>query len=250
MSFYSTFAAKYDRMLPWGSRRAKEERFFRRLFGQYGISSVLDCHCGTGFHAAMLTQMGYEVEGVDISPEMIAIARKNFEKRGIEVPIHECDIKELGKRIKKKFDCVISMGNSLPHEMSDDCLLKALRSMYEALNPGGICVIHMENFDALYHDRERFIPSRLNYTKDGVELFLFVIDYGKCRVRFNILSIIDEGDSPSFSVDIVEYNPLSVDKLKSLMSMAGFAEPAMYEDFKMTPLRNNTYDVIAVSGRR
>ena len=40
-------------------------------------SRILDVCCGTGYLAGMLVGRGYRVEGVDVSAEMIAYARRN-----------------------------------------------------------------------------------------------------------------------------------------------------------------------------
>jgi len=244
--FYSGFADKYDLFMSWDKRIKKERRFFKYLLDTNGVSSVLDCFCGTGFHVSMLSEMGYEAEGIDISPVMVWKAKRNLEKRAFKASVRVCDVKEL--ETEKKYDCVLSMGNSLPHEFGDENLLKALKNMYGTLNPGGICVIHMQNYDRLYEDRERFIPSIYRRTQDESETFIFAIDYYDDKVVFNILSIIERKGMPRFDVDVVEYNPIGESRLKGLMSEAGFGDMKLYEDFRMTPLgRYSTYDLIAVA---
>ncbi len=156
MDSYEGFARRFDRMMEWKRRRRKEEPFFRERSARTDVRTVLDCHCGTGFHCAMLTEMGYEVEGVDASPHMLAVARKNLKARRLDLPLHLCDVKEM--QPGRTFDCVLSMGNSLPHEFGDDNLLKSLQRMHDALRPGGLCIVHIENFDRLYRDGDRFIP--------------------------------------------------------------------------------------------
>lgn len=226
----------------------RERRFFKELLDDNGVETVLDCFCGTGFHLAMLAGMGYAVEGIDISTEMIEKARQNLNERGVKAPVWKCDVKELISYVDQKYDCVISMGNSLPHEFGDENLSKALGNMHEALNDDGICIVHLENYDLLYQDSDRFIPSTYRRHEQGAEAFIFAIDYFEDKVVFNILSVIERGGRPQFNVDVVEYNPLWVDKLKRLMSHAGFRDLRLYEDFSMTPLgKNHTYDVIAVA---
>ena len=46
---------------------------------------------------------------------------------------------------------------------------------------------------------------------------------------FNILSIIERGSEPKFSVDVVKYNPLWADKLRWLMKKSGLREYQLYE---------------------
>ena len=249
--FYAGFAEKYDLFLPWDKRMAREKRFFNQVLRESSAKTVLDCFCGTGFHVAMLREMGYEADGIDISGDMIARARQNLDERGVVADIRECDVKQAASAVDRNYDCVLSMGNSLPHEFGDENVLAALTNMYGLLNKGGTCAIQIENFDLLYEDHERFIPSVYQRMEEGTDSFIFVIDYHENKVVFNILSIIERGHEPKFSVDVVEYNPLWADKLKWLMKKAGFTDISFYEDFSMTPIgKNRTYDLIVVAKKR
>lgn len=244
--FYSGFADKYDLFVPWDKRIRRERRFFKHLLDLNCVNTVLDCFCGTGFHVAMLSEMGYEVEGIDISPDMVHKARENLKSKGLDAQVRLGDVKALDTG--KKYDCVLSMGNSLPHEFRDNNVSLALKKMYGSLNPGGTCVIHMENFDLLYEDGDRFIPSVFRRGEGGMEVFIFAIDYYKEKVVFNILSVIDRKGRPQFEVDTVEYNPIGVNRLDKLLIAAGYRDIQYYEDFRMTPLgKEGTYDLIAVT---
>jgi len=251
MDFYEGFAGRFDRLMEWKRRWHVEEPFFRAILAKDGalsggVRSILDCCCGTGFHCAMLARMGYEVEGVDASPHMLEVARQNLKDRELDVRLHQCDVKEM--RPCRAFDCVLSMGNSLPHEFGDENLLASLRHMHEALRDGGLCIVHIENYDRLYADGDRFIPTRFSRTRDGTEAFIFAIDYFKDRVVFNILSIIERDGLPQFNVDVVEYNPISLAKMHALMREAGFKDVEVYGDFFMTPLKESkSYDAIFVA---
>lgn len=247
--FYSGFAGKYDLFMPWDQRIRRERRFFKYILDSNNVSSVLDCFCGTGFHVAMLSDMGYDVEGIDISPFMVEKARENLRANEFDSKVVQGDVKALNR--EKKYDCVISMGNSLPHEFGDDNILRALKRMHGALNEGGICIIHMENFDRLYEDHEPFIPSMHRRGDQGTDTFIFAIEYYEKKVVFNILSVIERGGLPKFSVDTVEYYPLKTGRLTALLEKAGFQDIRSYEDFNMSPHgKEGTYDIIVVAKKR
>ena len=50
--------------------------------------SLLDMSCGTGLHLSIWRDSFEEVEGADIDPAMLAVAR---ERLGGSVPLHEAD---------------------------------------------------------------------------------------------------------------------------------------------------------------
>ncbi len=177
---------------------------------------------------------------------MLEVASKNLRARDLDISLHLCDVKEM--QPDRQFDCALSMGNSLPHEFDDRNLLRSLQRMYGAIKPGGMCVVQIENYDRLYADGDRFIPSRFSRKKNGAEAFIFVIDYFEDLVVFNILSIIEENGVPRFNVDVVEYNPVSCEKMHSLLLEAGFKDIEAYGDFHMTPLdESESYDAIFVA---
>src|SRR5690606_34704542 len=79
MRAYREFASVYDRLMedmPYGEWIS----FARRCFELYGMPrSVADLGCGTGNLAIPLAKSGFEVYGIDISADMLAIARSKWD---------------------------------------------------------------------------------------------------------------------------------------------------------------------------
>lgn len=63
------------------------------LFSQHHVRSVLDLSCGTGSQVFALTQKGFDVIGIDISPTMLAIARRKAEKNDANIRLIEGDMR-------------------------------------------------------------------------------------------------------------------------------------------------------------
>ena len=101
----------YEAMINWPKRLGHEGPFYRRLFQQHGVRSVLDAACGTGHHAAMFHDWGLEVEGADISPAMIDRARALWRAPGATMGRDGFD-KPIAS--PEPFDAVVCLGNSLP----------------------------------------------------------------------------------------------------------------------------------------
>lgn len=77
-----------------------------RSKGQGLERSVLEVGIGTGALALGLISLGYEVEGIDHSPSMLAIARE----KGLSL-LHQADVKDFS--LGKKFGCVLSHAGPL-----------------------------------------------------------------------------------------------------------------------------------------
>ena len=83
-TFGAAYAQQYD-LLYQDKDYDAEVALLERLFHAHDLEgmAVLDLGCGTGQHAIRLAQRGYDVTGVDRSPEMLRIVcpdgrRKTF----------------------------------------------------------------------------------------------------------------------------------------------------------------------------
>lgn len=74
--FYSKLAPYYDFFAP--PTAEQECRFLNEVFQKFGdgkIVEILDLGCGTGRHSCILSKMGFQVTGIDLSNEMLNVAR-------------------------------------------------------------------------------------------------------------------------------------------------------------------------------
>ena len=138
---YKKFAKHYDLFGDIAGADRTEEAFYRDLFSQHDVGSVLDCACGTGKHCYLFAKMGYRVHGSDISEAMLSQARENFQRLGVDVPLTRCDFRELEEHFNDTFDAVVCLSTSLPHIHQDKELVRALASMKRVLKSGGVVVV-------------------------------------------------------------------------------------------------------------
>ncbi|MFW6171944.1 MAG: class I SAM-dependent methyltransferase [Planctomycetota bacterium] len=133
----------YEAMTDWNIRLGNEKPFYGDLFAESDTQRVLDVACGTGRHAAMFHSWGLQVEGSDVSPQMIARAREKFGEpaglrwvvRGFEEPIE----------LDTPFDAVICVGNSLALAGDMAAVEQAVRNMLTAVRHNGLVILHVVN---------------------------------------------------------------------------------------------------------
>jgi SAM-dependent methyltransferase len=133
----------YDAMIDWPKRLAYEEPFYRRLFQRVAARRIVDVACGTGRHAAMFHGWGLEVEGADVSRNMIDRARQNHGEsetlrwvvRGFDEPVQPTG----------SFDVALCVGNSLALAADSATASRAIHAMVAAVRPGGVVVVHVVN---------------------------------------------------------------------------------------------------------
>jgi 2-polyprenyl-3-methyl-5-hydroxy-6-metoxy-1,4-benzoquinol methylase len=72
--YRSAFPPEETLKRPWADRTGAEVDRALAMLGAQGGERVLDMACGTGRHSHELARRGFEVVGVDISPDLLAIA--------------------------------------------------------------------------------------------------------------------------------------------------------------------------------
>jgi len=96
--------------------------------------TLLDVACGTGAHLVEM-QRWYAVEGVDLSPAMLAVARTRLPG----IPLREGDMRTLD--LGKTFDAVTCLFSSIDY-MTDPAEMRAAIARLAAhVAPGGVLII-------------------------------------------------------------------------------------------------------------
>jgi ubiquinone/menaquinone biosynthesis C-methylase UbiE len=104
---YDDTAARKYQVRKEGKHRA-EMRLVDRAFALIPQSHrVLDVPCGGGRVAMHLAQRGYRVAAADLSDAMLAIARENVARKGLNCPVEKQDIEKLTYP-DRQFDTVVS----------------------------------------------------------------------------------------------------------------------------------------------
>ena len=79
--YYGLMASTWD-LLAGDTSNVPEKFFFRNLIQKYG-QPALDVGCGTGRLLLDYLQAGLDVDGVDVSPEMLAVCRQKVQKLAV-----------------------------------------------------------------------------------------------------------------------------------------------------------------------
>ena len=153
------------------------------LLRRHGVKSgmVVDLGCGSGHWANVLTDAGYEVLGVDLSPAQIALAKNRapharFQTESLlTVAIPACDaITAIGEIVNYQFD----------PKHSRAALTRLFRRVYRALRPGGLFV-----FDVAGPDRvPKTIPAL--FWKEAPDWSIFVDVDGNAHSRWMTRRIV------------------------------------------------------------
>lgn len=136
-SEYDRFAYYYNKH--WSTFNITLMKSVRELFLKEipENGKILDLCCGTGQFAKKLSSQGYDVTGIDISKNMIEIARTNNTKAKFIVN----DITDY--HTNETYDGITSIFDSLNHILKEEELEKVFNNSFKMLNIGGLLFFDM-----------------------------------------------------------------------------------------------------------
>lgn len=127
-------APTYDRLIGWWERRMFGEEH-RPWACARAEGRVLEVAVGTGLNLPFY-DAGLDVVGIDLSPDMLALARRRAHEIGADVDLREGDAHALGFA-DESFDSVVCTFSLCNIPDTD----QALAEMHRVLRPGGRLIL-------------------------------------------------------------------------------------------------------------
>ncbi len=238
MRSYREFACVYDRLMedmPYGEWMS----FARRCFELYGMPrSVVDLGCGTGNLSIPLAKSGFEVFGIDLSADMLAIARSKWDEppargKGGTIRWLQQDMRDWD--LPDPVDAVISFCDCLNYLTAEEDIVRTVRQTYAGLAPGGLFLfdVHAPRTLERYAEEQPFIYDE----KDIAYLWTSEYDAADQVIRHDLTFFVRE-DSDAVPPGLYRrfeeshtqraYNP---QWLKEQLAAAGFELLHLSADF-------------------
>ena len=117
-------------------------------------SEILEFGSGTGKHGALLGERGYQIRGIERSPEMISRSQKTT-----KFVCEQGDICNL--RLGRTFDAVLSLFHVMSYQVSNDSVRDVFTSASEHLLPGGLFIFDVWYTPAVLSQRPSIRVKRL-----------------------------------------------------------------------------------------
>lgn len=110
---------------------------------------IADLGCGTGSICVLLAKEGYDMIGIDISEDMLAVAKEKAEENQVEVLFLNQDMTEF--ELYGTVDACISMLDSINYIQEETELDRLFYNVSNYLNPNGIFCFDMNTPYKLEH---------------------------------------------------------------------------------------------------
>ncbi|MHB0913278.1 MAG: class I SAM-dependent DNA methyltransferase [Armatimonadota bacterium] len=188
--------------------------------------TVLDLCCGTGSASRLLADRGYVVSGVDISAEMVEVARER--SVGLPIDYHVQDVSKL--RLSRRFDLVVSLFDSLNYILDSTALQAAFYRVSEHLDPGALFIFDMNTevafAEGLFNQDNLGLRSPVQYNwRSSYDPASRI-----CRVQMDFLY------RGSKSVEVVHYQrAYDEEEVADMLVSAGMKPLVTYDAYKLKP---------------
>lgn len=234
-SLYSD-ARLYDLLFPPPADLGAKATFYLDLADSTGGGPVLELACGTGTILLPIAARGIPCEGIDLSEEMLAVARAKSQASGVNVGLRTGDMAKF--ELPRQFPLIFSASNSLLHLHATSDLLSCFGSVRRHLQPGGRFAFDVFNpsvrmlasADGVRREMQRFIdPERGEVRLDAAKRY-----DAEAQVGREIWYFSTEGE-PDFFVVSLELRSIFPQELPLLLDAGGLRLLERYGDFEREP---------------
>lgn len=122
--------------------------------------NVLDMACGAGRHAILLAKKGLSVTAVDLSENLLKIAKQIAEKENLNIHFIQSDIRDFKTTVR--FDLILNLFTSFGYFETDEENISVLKKAYNLLEVDGYFVLDFFNSYFLQQNLVEFSEENIN----------------------------------------------------------------------------------------
>lgn len=231
MSFYDDLAPDYHLLFDsWEASMVRQSEWLHSFIQREWPTtrSVLDAAAGIGTQSLGLAALGYRVTASDTSARALERTCREAEARGLDVPTITADLRDLPTG-SSDFDLVIACDNALPHLLSDDEILRALRECHRCVRPGGGCLFSVRDYAEPGVGSEIY-PYGVRQTAEGRAILFQVWDWDGLYYDMSLYIVCDRGTKVATQVFRSRYYAVPPSRLLELIAEAGFGNVRRIDD--------------------
>lgn len=212
---------------------------------EVGARTVADLGCGTGMVSLHLAALGYEVTGVDPSPEMVAVAKAKPGAGAVRWRVGGAEQLDPGAA-----DLAVMTGHVAQFLLTDDALRTTLAGLHRALRSGGHLVF--ESRDPRAREWERWTREASSVRVED-PVAGPITTWSEARGEPDAAGVVAYANHYLFertgehlvSTAALRFRPEA--ELRAALAAAGFTVARVHGDWDLHPVGPDTPELILVA---
>ena len=228
---YNDFAEVYDKLQDADYNRFVD--FYEAIFKRLGIKPelVLDLACGTGNITLPMAQRGYDMIGLDMSVEMLNIARDKAYEDNREILFLCQDMCEM--ELFGTVDAIVCALDGVNYITDYENLKQLFRLVQNYLNPGGVFIFDINSVHKLKN-----ILGNNTFVNDEQGIFYvwqseFSEETQVCDVGLTFFQEMEDGSYERFD-EFQQERAYTIDQIRSAAEAADLDVTGVYKPFEFS----------------
>lgn len=245
---YGNFAYIYDKLMDdvnyieWGD-------YIEKLFEKHGTDKpelVLDLGCGTGSLCIELAKRGYNMTGIDLSPDMLSCAGEKALAEGAEILFLNQDMREF--ELYGTEDAILCMMDSLNYLTEYADVVETFKLVDNYLNPDGIFIFDINT----QYKLSQVLGDNVFYDMGDEISYIWQNEYDKEAgiSGFDLTFFVKEGELYRKHEEFHEERAYSYDEIEQALNEAGLELLGKYHEFTLQKPKKNSERVFFVCKKK
>ena len=181
---------------------------------------VVELGCGTGSFTQVMKKLGYDIMGIDMSPEMLNLAREKSAESGLDIMYLEQDMRELD--LYCTAGTIVSVCDSVNYVLEDEEIIETFKLVNNFLYPGGVFIF---DFNTLHKYRDVIGDTTIAENREDCSFIWDNYYDDESHINEYDLTIFAKVDSEkelfARSVETHYQRGYTLDEMKSFVEAAG-----------------------------
>ena len=219
---YNSLASVYDAFTDGFDYKKYLDSVFRQCEALPKEGLALDCGCGTGTLICELFSRGFNCTGVDMSPEMLNIAREKIENSGYEPHLVCQTLQDID--LYGAYHIAFCSLDTVNHILYKRDLKTFFKKLYNFIEPGGFFVFDVKTSAAF---KKTVGMQTFEHDDGSVAMINGSFSSDIAYYAISVFEARSDGLFEKYESEIEE-RFYSVDSLKSMLVSSGFCVEKRY----------------------
>lgn len=236
MSSYNFFAGLYDALTENVDYKVRSD-YISDFFKAENINdgTLLDLACGTGSFSEQFAKMGYNIIGVDLSPQMLTQAQIKLSKINCDFDLINAQMQDFVS--SRPVDGIICCLDSINHLTEINDVQSTFYNAYSSLKDNGLFVFDV---NTIYKHQQILSDNTFVFDEDDYYLVWDNESVDDREVRIILDFFVCNGKNYDRYSEEFNERAYSSDEIIAMLKNAGFSTVNVYDELSLKAPRSDS----------